>query len=236
MGMVILFLLSHLQYILAAVVAYFCGCINGAILTSKIFFRDDVRTHGSGNAGLTNFYRTYGARYALLVIGCDMLKAVVAVGFAAWLGANFDPRIIPDVPLTAAQQAAFVLRFKYWAGLFCIIGHMFPCTAGFKGGKGILCGGTLMLLLDWRVALVGWGVFAILWGATRYVSLGSVSAAVSFPISTYFVYHSIPETIIVSITAALVIWAHRKNIVRLLNGTESKFRFHVDRPKTEGEK
>ena len=236
MGMVILFLLSHLQYILAAVVAYFCGCINGAILTSKIFFRDDVRTHGSGNAGLTNFYRTYGARYALLVIGCDMLKAAVAVGFAAWLGANFDPRIMPDVPLTAAQQAVFVLRFKYWAGLFCIIGHMFPCTADFKGGKGILCGGTLMLLLDWRVALVGWGVFAILWGATRYVSLGSVSAAVSFPISTYFVYHSIPETIIVSITAALVIWAHRKNIVRLLNGTESKFRFHVDRPKTEGEK
>ena len=236
MGMVILFLLSHVQYILAAVAAYFCGCINGAILTSKIFFRDDVRTHGSGNAGLTNFYRTYGARYALLVIGCDMLKAAVAVGFAAWLGTNFDPRIMPDVPLTAAQQAAFVLRFKYWAGLFCIIGHMFPCTAGFKGGKGILCGGTLMLLLDWRVALVGWGVFAILWGATRYVSLGSVSAAVSFPISTYFVYHSIPETIIVSITAALVIWAHRKNIVRLLNGTESKFRFHVDRPKTEGEK
>ena len=146
--------LSHLDYLYAAVAAYFCGCFNGALFTSRLFFHDDVRTHGSGNAGLTNFYRTYGARYALLVIACDMLKAVAAVSLAAWLGARFDPRMLPDLPLTAAEQAEYVLHFKYWAGFFCVVGHMFPCTAKFRGGKGILCSATLTLLLDWRIALV----------------------------------------------------------------------------------
>ena len=141
MGLVIAFVISHTDYLLAAVVAYFCGCFNGAILTSRLFFHDDVRRHGSGNAGLTNFYRNYGAKYALLVILCDMGKAAVAVLFAAWLGARFDPRMMPDLPLTAAEQAVYVLHFKYWAGLFCALGHMFPCTAKFKGGKGILCSG-----------------------------------------------------------------------------------------------
>ena len=82
--------LSHLDYLYAAVAAYLCGCFNGALFTSRLFFHDDVRTHGSGNAGLTNFYRTYGARYALLVISCEMLKAVAAVSLAAWLGAHAD--------------------------------------------------------------------------------------------------------------------------------------------------
>ena len=225
------FLLSRIEYLLAAIVAYFCGCFNGAILASKFFFHDDVRTHGSGNAGLTNFYRTYGARYALMVIGCDMLKAVIAVCFAAWLGMRFDPRIMPDAALTAAQQAEYVLHFKYWAGLFCVIGHMFPCTAKFKGGKGILCSGTLLLLLDWRIALVGWGAFVVLWLVTRYVSLGSVAAAVSLPFTTYFVFHNTACTVLGTCISLLVLWAHRSNIKRLLSGTESKFHFHVNAPK-----
>ena len=225
------FLLSRIEYLLAAIVAYFCGCFNGAILVSKLFFHDDVRTHGSGNAGLTNFYRTYGARYALMVIGCDMLKAVIAVCFAAWLGMRFDPRIMPDAALTAAQQAEYVLHFKYWAGLFCVIGHMFPCTAKFKGGKGILCSGTLLLLLDWRIALVGWGAFVVLWLVTRYVSLGSVAAAVSLPFTTYFVFHNTACTVLGTCISLLVLWAHCSNIKRLLSGTESKFHFHVNAPK-----
>ena len=225
------FFLSRLPYLLAAVVAYFCGCFNGAIFASKVFFHDDVRTHGSGNAGLTNFYRTYGARYALMVIVCDMLKAVVAVGVAVWLGSHFDPRLMPDVPLSAAQQAMYVLHFKYLAGLFCVIGHMFPCTAGFKGGKGILCSGTLLLLLDWRIALAGWGAFVVLGAATRYVSLGSVAAAISLPFSTYFVFHDTVCTVLGTAISLLVLWAHRGNIKRLLSGTESKFRFHVNAPK-----
>ena len=166
-----------------------------------------------------------------MVIVCDMLKAVVAVGVAVWLGSHFDPRLMPDVPLSAAQQAMYVLHFKYWAGLFCVIGHMFPCTAGFKGGKGILCSGTLLLLLDWRIALAGWGAFVVLGAVTRYVSLGSVAAAISLPFSTYFVFHDTVCTVLSTAISLLVLWAHRGNIKRLLSGTESKFRFHVNAPK-----
>lgn len=128
--------LSHLDYLYAAVAAYLCGCFNGALFTSRLFFHDDVRTHGSGNAGLTNFYRTYGARYALLVIACDMLKAVAAVSLAAWLGARFDPRMLPDLPLTAAEQAEYVLHFKYWAGFFCVVGHHVPLYGKIQGRQG----------------------------------------------------------------------------------------------------
>ena len=223
--------LSHLDYLYAAVAAYLCGCFNGALFTSRLFFHDDVRTHGSGNAGLTNFYRTYGARYAVLVIACDMLKAVAAVSLAAWLGARFDPRMLPDLPLTAAEQAEYVLHFKYWAGFFCVVGHMFPCTAKFRGGKGILCSATLTLLLDWRIALVCWSLFAVLWLMTRYVSLGSVAAAVSLPFTTYFVFHNTACTVLGTCISLLVLWAHRSNIKRLLSGTESKFHFHVNAPK-----
>ncbi len=123
--------LSHLDYLYAAVAAYLCGCFNGALFTSRLFFHDDVRTHGSGNAGLTNFYRTYGARYALLVIACDMLKAVAAVSLAAWLGARFDPRMLPDLPLTAAEQAQAEAIRKTLGSTFCRrCGYCAPCPNG----------------------------------------------------------------------------------------------------------
>ena len=233
MALVTSFLISHADYFLAAAVAYFCGCFNGALFTSRFFFHDDVRAHGSGNAGLTNFYRTYGAHYALFVVAGDMLKAVAAVGFAAWLGGRFDPRLMPDVPLTAAQHALYAVHFKYVAGLFCVLGHMFPCTAKFKGGKGVLCSATMMLMLDWRIALVSWGLFLTLWLTTRYVSLGSVCVAVLFPILTQLVFRDTWTTAVGVVMAALVLWAHRENIKRLLNGTENKFHFHVNASKPE---
>lgn len=200
----------------AAVIAYFCGCLNGAILTSKLFYHEDVRHHGSGNAGLTNFYRCYGARYAPLVILCDMLKAVAAVLVGRWL----------------FTLLGFPLLGEYFAALFCVIGHMFPVTAQFKGGKGILCSGTLLLMLDWRIALAGWGLFLLLWLTTRYVSLGSVAAAVSFPISTFFCFRTLVLTVLSLLIAGLVLWAHRGNIVRLVQGKESKFRWHGKEDKT----
>ena len=224
--------LSHLDYLYAAVAAYLCGCFNGALFTSRLFFHDDVRTHGSGNAGLTNFYRTYGARYALLVIACDMLKAVAAVSLAAWLGARFDPRMLPDLPLTAAEQAEYVLHFKYWAGFFCVVGHMFPCTAKFRGGKGILCGGTLAWMLGWKVGLVAWGLFAALWLLSKYVSLGSIFAGVSLTVSVFLFYgHNLLYTALAFVISVLVVWCHRENINRLLHGTERKFKWHSGPPK-----
>ena len=203
-----------------AVLSYLLGCINGAIATSHIFYHDDVRRHGSGNAGLTNFYRNYGAKCAPMVIAFDMLKAVGAV----LLGNYFLGYLL-----------GWGAAGKYFGALFCVIGHMFPVFYGFKGGKGILCSGTLLLLLDWRIALVGWGAFVVLWLTTRYVSLGSVSAAAVFPVMTHLVFGDAFATAFSVLIAALVLFAHRENIKRLLNGTENKFRFHVNAPKSEGE-
>ena len=204
-----------------ALVAYFLGCINGAVLTSKIFYHDDVRKHGSGNAGLTNFYRTYGAKCAPLVIVLDMGKAVASALFAVLL-----------LRFYGADEALLVLG-KYFAGLFCLLGHMFPVTEHFKGGKGILCCATLLLCLDWRIALPAWGLFVVIVLLTRYVSLGSICAAISFPITTHLVFASARLDAVSALMAALVIWAHRTNIVRLLHGTENKLHFHTGAKKEE---
>jgi glycerol-3-phosphate acyltransferase PlsY len=139
--------------------------------------------------------------------------------------------------LTAPVPLTSIVLGKYFAAFFCVVGHMFPALYGFKGGKGILCSGTLLLCLNWRVALVGWGLFLVLWLTTRYVSLGSISAAISLPISTHFVYAGQGWVLLfASLISLLVLWAHRENIVRLLNGTEHKFKFHVNAPKKEDEK
>lgn len=198
-----------LAAVAVAAVSYLFGCANGAILISKLIFHDDVRTHGSGNAGLTNFYRTYGAKYALLVVLVDMGKAVASVLLGAFVG---------QLVLTAE----LAVLGKFYAALFCILGHMFPVTEHGKGGKGILCGGALLLMLDWRIALVGWGLFVLCVALTRYISLGSIAATVSFPVMCIFVY-DMPAVILSAAMAALVVWAHRENVKRLLKGTENKF-------------
>ena len=201
---------------IAAVVAYFCGCFNGAVIVSKYILRDDVRNHGSGNAGLTNFHRTFGGALTAVVILCDVLKAVAAV----WFG------MMTAKMMVVGDGTVGILIGKYWAALFCLLGHMFPCMFGFKGGKGILSGGTIALMIDWRIALVVWGGFLILVLLTRYVSLGSVWAGGSFPFATAFLY---PQPIIIVLgflCGGLVVWKHSGNIKRLLNGTESKFSLH----------
>ena len=191
----------------AAAIAYLCGCFNGAVIVSKYILRDDIRTHGSGNAGLTNFYRTFGGFLTLVVILTDVLKAVAALLLAGLLmGAPFG---------------------QYWAALFCLLGHMFPCMFHFKGGKGILSGGTIALMIDWRIALVAWGGFLLLVLLTKYVSLGSIWAGASFPFTSWFCYPDQPAVIVLAfVTGALVVWQHRANIGRLLSGTENKFHLH----------
>ncbi|MBQ5584711.1 MAG: glycerol-3-phosphate acyltransferase [Ruminiclostridium sp.] len=193
--------------LLPAVIAYFCGCFNGAVIVSKYILRDDVRSHGSGNAGLTNFYRTFGGPLTAVVILTDVLKAVVAVLVASALlgGTDFA---------------------KYWAGLFCLLGHMFPCMFHFRGGKGILSGGAIAIMIDWRVALVVWGGFLILAVATKYVSLGSCWAGASFPFATWFVFWDPILLVLAAVMGGLILWKHRENIKRLLAGNESKFSLH----------
>ena len=199
------------SWLLIAVIAYFCGCFNGAVIVSKYILRDDVRKHGSGNAGLTNFYRTFGGPLTLVVILTDVLKAVVAI----WIAAD----------IVNSPSLAVVLA-KYWAGLWCLLGHMFPCMFHFKGGKGILSGGAIAIMIDWRIALVVWGGFLILAVLTRYVSLGSCWAGASFPFATWFVYHNVVITVLGAVIGCLILYMHRGNIKRLLTGTENKFSLH----------
>lgn len=203
-----------------AVIAYFCGCFNGAVIVSKYILRDDVRTHGSGNAGLTNFFRTFGGPLTLVVILCDVLKAVIAILVGVAIARNF---IADDTPV--------LILAKYWSALFCLLGHIFPCMFGFKGGKGILSGGTIAIMIDWRVALLVWGGFLILVALTRYVSLGSVFAAAGFPFGTwFFVSHDVVIMALAISLGALVIYMHRGNIQRLLKGEERKLSFHKKTP------
>lgn len=202
-----------------AVISYFCGCFNGAVIVSKYILKDDVRTHGSGNAGLTNFHRTFGGGLTAVVILCDVLKAVVALGSGVLLLNVMFPN----------EPAIMAVLVKYWAALWCLLGHMFPCMFQFKGGKGILSGGTIALMIDWRIALVVWGGFIILFLLTRYVSLGSVWAGASFPFISWYCY---PDPIIIVLgflCGGLVVWKHRANIKRLIQGNESKFSLHKKR-------
>ena len=197
-----------LSVVIAAAASYFLGCFNGAVIVSKYILRDDVRNHGSGNAGLTNFHRTFGGGLTFVVILCDVLKAVIAVLLGSWLFA-WDP-----------------LLGKYFAGLFCLLGHMFPCMFKFKGGKGILSGGTIALMIDWRVALVVWGGFLILTILTKYVSLGSLWAGASFPFVSWYCYPDVRVMVLAFLCGGLVVWQHRANIRRLLAGNENKFSLH----------
>ena len=196
--------------------SYFLGCFNGAVLISSFVIRDDIRGHGSGNAGLTNFYRTYGARYALGVILLDMGKTAVATVIGGYM---------------------FHCLYNDWtlgvlvAGLSCIIGHIFPAFYEFKGGKGILAGSILVIMLDWRMALVAWCLFFLSVVLTRFVSLGSIIAAASVGVTAFFLYDRPVYILLAVITAALVIWSHRSNVVRLLKGNENKFKFHKEPPK-----
>lgn len=204
-----------IRAVAAAAIAYFCGCFNGAVIVSKYILRDDVRTHGSGNAGLTNFYRTFGGPLTLVVILTDVFKAIVAI----WVGMFLFRQMI-------ANEVLVVALSKYWAGLFCLLGHMFPCMFHFKGGKGILSGGAIAIMIDWRIALVVWGGFLILAILTRYVSLGSCWAGASFPFATWFVYHNVVITVLGAVIGLLILYMHRGNIKRLLTGTENKFSLH----------
>ncbi len=197
-------------WILIVVLGYWLGNINGAIIISKVLMKDDVRSHGSGNAGLTNFFRTYGGFQSLLVILLDAGKCVAACLIAR------DIINVPEYRLLTALVA----------GSATILGHSYPAAAGFRGGKGIMCGAALAACADWRVFVLILSVFIVTLILTKYVSLGSVLAATAFA-AGFLVFHwgNWAVCILAVTTAAFVIFRHRTNIVRLLKGTESKLTF-----------
>lgn len=196
--------------LIIVIVSYFLGDLNGAILISRLMVHDDVRRHGSGNAGFTNFFRNYGGLTSLLVIFIDAVKAVAACALGRWL-------LAPE---------GFGLEGTVLAALAVGIGHDFPALLGFHGGKGIVCGFASSLMLDWRVGLVAFVVFAAVYFTTKYVSLSSVLAAISLAVSFGCWHYDRPWAVIgCTLMCLLAIVMHRENIVRLLKKTEQKTDF-----------
>ena len=196
--------------LLVCALSYLLGNVNGAILLSRLVEKDDVRRHGSGNAGFTNFFRNYGRGTSLLVILIDGAKTVAACLLGLWLLGKYGLRT----------------EGMLLGGLFASLGHDFPAFLGFRGGKGIVCGFATALAADWRVGLILFGVFAIVYLLTRYVSLASLLCSVGFFVSFALLYPgNTAVAALAFVQAALAIWLHRENIARLVNGQERKTEF-----------
>ena len=195
-----------LWIILTVVIGYLLGNLNGAVCVSRLM-GDDVRTHGSGNAGLTNFIRSYGASRSALVIVIDAGKAIVGCIAGGLLLMN-----TLDFRSGAALGGAAVL-----------LGHTFPAFLRFKGGKGILSGLFVAIVVDWRIALLILAVFAVAYLTTWYVSLGSVLAAIAFAVGFAVLHYKNPLVMLCGVFMGLLAtFMHRQNIARLLSGQERK--------------
>jgi len=211
-----------------ALPAYLLGSINGAIITSKVFYRKDIRDFGSGNPGLTNFYRVFGKSGVLLVVFIDVIKTIAPVLFGGWLFAFFTDMYISEVwgiwPFNRFFNESFFGQAL--AGFFVMLGHCFPLFYKFRGGKGVMAIGAIVIVIDWRLALISWGVFFIVTILTRYVSLGAMLGCIAFPLSMRLIeVGGIAELNIIILCVLLVIVRHIPNIKRLFKGEESKLKF-----------
>lgn len=189
-------------YPLTAVIGYLLGSLNWSIIFSQLIYKSDIRKYGSGNAGMTNTLRTYGKSKAALVFGLDMLKTVAAglIG-AALIGYDMGVKI---------------------GGLCAVLGHVFPLYYHFKGGKGVVCGITVVTLMDWRVACCVLGVFLVVLAIRRIISLASVCGALTFPVGTLIFHPGDWFSIGFALATGLfIVWLHRANIKRLIEGTEA---------------
>ena len=205
-------------YIIVAVLAYAIGSINFSVLISRKMAGFDVREKGSGNAGTTNVLRAVGLKAAIITLICDILKGIIAVLIAFWIG-------------NISQTADKALLIQI-AGILVVVGHTFPVFFEFRGGKGIATALGVLLITNWKIGLICLVFAVILIAITRMVSVGSMSAAVLFPVLTLFIGDNFIVTqagikyfIYSLILATFVIFNHRENIKRIMNGTENKISF-----------
>lgn len=212
-----------LAAIISAVISYLLGSLNSAIIVCKLWKKTDIRTVGSKNAGLTNTFRVFGKGPALVTLAGDLLKGVIAVLLSEWVFSLFKT----GLPTASGYSTVFV---GYVAGIFAILGHIWPVFYGFKGGKGILVSSSILLVIDPITFCIVIPFFALIVILTRYVSVASIIAAIAYPIITYFVQTYIMHydyvwlhVILVCVTSAILISMHKPNIIRLMNGTENKF-------------
>lgn len=199
--------MSVIKYILIGIAAYVLGSCNFSVLLSKNMKRGDVRSHGSGNAGATNMARIYGIGPGLMVLGGDMLKAAIGMLFGWLIGGEWGLCV---------------------SGICCMVGHCFPIFYNFRGGKGVSVGGITAFAIDWRAGLIVAGTFIVFAFTSKKVSLGSVMAAASILVAAVILKLSTPMIILSVVDMTIVIWRHKDNIKRLLNGTEADFKAHKD--------
>jgi len=210
-----------LLVILCSLAAYLIGSCNSSIIVVRMWKKEDIRNFGSKNAGLTNTLRCFGKGPALLTLLSDLLKGSLTILIiriiVSWCGYEND-----------------TMTVGYIAGFMVMLGHIFPVYYGFKGGKGVLVAATVLTAIDIQTFAIVIPVFIVTLIFTKYVSVSSITAAISYPVITflmqYFVRHLelnqiIIHTALVSVTSVLIIYMHRANIVRLKNGTENKFSF-----------
>ena len=213
--------------LLCMVIPYLLGSFNFGLIISRRKYHDDIRIHGSGNAGTTNMLRTYGPKAAALTLVGDMLKAALAVILGYLLVNN------QAVAYNEAGRFIGVFGDKPGAavaGLFVVVGHMFPCFFRFRGGKGVATTGMVILLLNPIVFLILFGIFAIIVLCTKYVSLASISAALMYPLVLNNLMkirygHGDLRIVFALAVCVLIIFLHRENIKRLIDGKENKFSF-----------
>ena len=203
--------------IITAIIAYLIGSINFSVILSKKMAGFDVREKGSGNAGTTNMLRSVGKKAAALTLICDVLKGVVAILIAMFIGWAFN-----------VENQSLLVQI---AGIAVVLGHTFPIFFGFKGGKGVATSLGILIMSNWQIGLICLVFGVLLIALTRMVSLGSCAAAVLFPVLTLF----ITDNYIVSqgsgyliysiILAVIVLFNHRSNIKRIMTGKENKISF-----------
>jgi len=199
------------ENILALVLAYLIGSIPTAVWIGQLFYKIDVREYGSGNAGATNTFRVLGKKAGIPVLLFDVVKGVIAV-------------LLAYVFSTELPESARFVNFQLALGVSAVIGHVFPVYVGFRGGKGIATLLGIMIAIHYQAASMALLVFLVVFLVTRYVSLGSMSAAISFPFIVIVVFKSaIPSLIIFSLfISIMVLITHQKNIERLIRKEESK--------------
>lgn len=186
--------------IISGAIGYLLGSANSALIVGK-FYRVDIREHGSGNAGTTNALRTLGKKAALLVLAGDLAKGIISCLIGLYIAG--------EVGVMAGGTGA-------------IFGHNWPVYFKFKGGKGVLTSLAVVLMMDWRIALIALGIFTVIVALTRYVSLGSIIGAGLFPVVALLFKRGIEFMIFALVIGLLIIFRHRSNIERILRSNESK--------------
>ena len=204
--------------ILTLLTGYLLGNLNGAVSMSILLGKDDIRNHGSGNAGLTNFMRRFGPSSGLLVVAIDAIKTVLACLVGKHL----------LTPYALGHEGLML------GAIAVTLGHDFPALLGFKGGKGVLCGVSIALMADWRCGLLVLAVFALCLWLTRYVSLSSILGALSFAVAFGILHRQTPFVAVMGILLGLwIVFMHRSNLQRLMKGTEKKATFSQFRKKNK---